>query len=55
MMGNSVRPAGATPCARTFGPEAAPQELVTAQAQAPLPKKSFTQRIETRAKGLFGR
>ena len=53
MMGNSVRPAGVTPCARTLGTETAPQELVT--EQAPPPKKSFTQRIEARAKGLFGK
>ena len=53
MMGNSVRPAGVTPCAKALGPEAAPQELVT--AQGPPPKKSFADRIKTRAKGLFGK
>jgi hypothetical protein len=53
MMGNSVRPAGVTPCAKAIGPEAAPQELVT--AQEPPPKKSFADRIKTRAKGLFGK
>jgi hypothetical protein len=53
MMGNSVRPAGVSPCAKAFGPETAPQELVTAQELPP--KKSFTQRIKAGVKGLFGR
>jgi hypothetical protein len=53
MMGNSVRPAGVSLCAKTLGLETAPQELVT--AQRPPPKKSFAERIRARAKGLFGK
>jgi hypothetical protein len=53
MMGNSVRPTGVSPCGKTFGPETAQQQLVTAQEQPA--KKSFTDRIKAKTKGMFGK
>lgn len=56
MIGNAVRPAGDKPCEKTSEQEVAPQQLGTVVTPAsPAAKKGMVQRIEDKAKRLFGR
>jgi hypothetical protein len=51
MMGNSVRPAGTSPCDKASEQEVSKETVSKRLA----PKKSFTGRVQDRVKGLFGK
>jgi hypothetical protein len=53
MTGNMVRTAGQRPCEKTSQLPVAPQELVSDVAAEPAPKKSLTDQLKDKAKGLF--